>query len=184
MIKNNKKRTIIKYEAVIIDGQIKALESEKVHERIKEFIAHNAGYGMDVTIESHSRPEYWQHKYLYGYVYPYISMAQSGHKFDINEIDQQLKEKYLFQAVSDRTEIPSRHRARCKEFYVDYRDDSGEIKRQIYGYLPSKATLKFEEYRDYILKCEFVRDGLEGWCIEDEDIKSMHKIRALAMKQD
>ena len=174
-----KNRGVLKLEAHILDGQIQYRDPQ-FRERIKEFKDLNDGFDCDIIFESHSRPEHWQYKYLYGFVYPAISQGMG--EGSIDTVDEIMKEKFLFQEVADRKDIPVRHRSRSREFYVDYKDGE-ETKRQIYGYIPSKTTLNFKEMKFYIEQCETVMNGLEDWHISTDKIAEMQKCRELAMNQ-
>ena len=144
----------------------------KYHDRdfkikIDEFKRRNDLKKGEVIFTILDGPEYFQHKYFHGYVLPSIADAQ-GEK-DLSYLKEYvLKQEFLFVAVNDLREIPSRHRARARIIQRETVDDNGEITIKVIGYVPSTTTLTYDEMKAFIIKCEEIRDGLIDWEMPEE----------------
>jgi hypothetical protein len=183
----------LKLNACISNGRICYIDDD-YRLKINEYKKNNEGANIDVVFESHDRPFHFQYKYLYGYLYVAIAelmgqetLSQYGEEnlYDpgIEYIDRVMKEKFLFCEVESWEDIPRKHRSSCRECSIQYQDGNGKTCIKTYGYIPSKAKLNFTEIKNYILQCEMVRDGHEGWSIPEEHIKNMVEIRRRALKK-
>lgn len=123
--------------------------------RATKWLEEHEGSTVEVVFTAMDSVEHFQHKYLYGYCYEPMAQA-SG--MEVDEIDHEMKLRYLRRAVSSIGEIPHRYRGRCIVLM------DGE---SVVGYVPSKSALTYQEYADYIQNVERERDGLEGWHIPD-----------------
>lgn len=155
----------IKIEAKIVDGKI--TYAKKAFEKLQDFKKAHENTTIDLMLESHDTPEYWQHKYYRGFVLPIIARAQ-GEKNIYYLHEFVLKEKFLKFKIEKYDDIPKRHLKKCRAIE----------KNGIIYYLPSTGVLNFVEFREYILNCEAIRDGLIDWSVQDTT--EMQKIRKLA----
>jgi hypothetical protein len=65
-----------------------------------------------------------------------------------------LKQEFLFYKIYSYKEIPSKHAQKVRTV------SDGD---KLIGYVPSLSVISYDEYKDFILKCENVRDGIIGW---------------------
>lgn len=160
------KKNEIKFIFSIENGVIKYHDHDfKI--KLDEFKKRNDIKKGEVVFTILDGPEYFQHRYFHGYVLPSIADAQ-GEK-DLSYLKEYvLKQEFLFVAVNDLREIPSRHRARARIIQRETVDDNGEITVKIIGYVPSTTTLTFDEMKAFIVKCEEIRDGLIDWEMPEE----------------
>lgn len=137
-------------------------KDRKAREKIAEFKKTHEGKSGEITFKINEGVEYWQHKYFHGFILPVIAEGQ-GEK-DLGYLKEYvLKQEFLFSPVSNLKEIPSRHRQTCRIIECEVIKPGGEIAVELKGYVPSTTTLSFEEFKDFILKCEHIRDGLIDW---------------------
>lgn len=177
-----------KKHRMTFDGFIevgKLIYSDKEwQDKWSDFKVENENRWVRVTYESLSSPEYWQHKYLNGFVIPQIASAQG--EADEEYVVESLKEKFLKKTYESLRDIPARQRSRCRIMIIEKVAIDGELRAEKY-YIPSRATLPFEEMKNFILRCEAVRDGLIDWRVletEKEKIKAMLEARRLAFGEE
>jgi hypothetical protein len=135
---------------------------------INAFKTQHDGEYIEVTFSVKSGVFYFQHKYYRGYLLP--SIAEAYGEKDLDKVHISLKRSYLFQECKHINEIPKKH---FKKGYIVISADAlrnmdfGHLTWQyitgviivhdndvIIGYIPSTSSIKSEEMRGYILKCE------------------------------
>jgi hypothetical protein len=166
--------------ATIENGKIK-YKSDKSENKINKFKAENNFKEVEISFEIIDYAQYWQHKYFHGYVLPQIAMGQGESNLDY--VCEILKEEFLFVQVENMRDIPSKHISKCRTVTEKIIDANGEIKTRFVGYVPSRSTLTFKEYKNFIIKCEEIRDGLSDWMIPLEELDEMKIIREKAMNE-
>lgn len=144
---------------------------------LKDFLQDHDSNDVDISLIIPDGVRYWQHKYYRGYVLPFIAEGQ-GEK-DLEYLHEFiLKQQFLFFPVTDFREIPGRH-AKGVRIIMQGND--------VIGYVPSMAVLNFFEGKEFILKCEEIRDGLIDWSIHEsneEFIKDYFFTRAKAFNEN
>jgi hypothetical protein len=150
----------------IIGKQI-VYHDKNYKDKIEEYKNQFDGKSGELTFVISDGPEYWQHKYLHGYLLPSIAEAQG--EVDLVYLKEYvLKQEFLFFTVNELKEIPSRHIKRARIIERQMVDAGGEIKTKVVGYIPSTTTLKFDEMKEFILKCEQVMTGMIDWQMPPE----------------
>jgi hypothetical protein len=166
--------------ASIENGKIK-YKSDKSEEKINKFKDDNNFKEVEISFEIIDHPQYYQHKYFHGYVLQQIAMGQGESNLDV--VCESLKQEYLFVEIDSMKDIPSKHIGKCRTISERVIDANGEVKLRFLGYVPSRSTLTFKEYKDFIIKCEEIRDGLIDWMIPLEELDEMRIIREKAMNE-
>ena len=153
--------------------------SNNAHKKLLKFRRENCFEDGEMTLEIASGPHYCQHKYYRGHVLKYIVIGMGELEEFQDYVHNLLKREFLYFEVDSEKDIPERHRSRCKVFVKEI--DGVE---KVVAYVPSTATLSFDEMQEFIVKCEHRRDGLTGWSIETEDeLREMIEARKLAFKK-
>jgi len=166
--------------ATIENGKIK-YKSDKSENKLSKFKDDNNFKDVDISFEIIDRPQYWQHKYFHGFVLPQIAMGMGESNLDYL-CEMVLKQQLLFVPIESERDIPKRHIGKCRTVSKVQYLDGEEIIITI-GYVPSRSTLTFKEYKEFILKCEEIRDGLSDWMIPLEELDEMGIIREKAMNE-
>jgi hypothetical protein len=172
-------KTKLTLTATIENGKIK-YKSDKATDKLNKFKDENNLKDVDVSFEIIDHPQYWQHKYFHGFVLPQICMGMGESNLDY-VCEFVLKEQLLFVSIESERDIPSKHSSRCRIISERHIDSNGEVKTKLLGYIPSRSVLTFKEYKDFIIKCEEIRDGLTDWMIPLEELDEMRIIRKKAM---
>ena len=140
----------------------------------------NEGLIFDISVKPVSQDaRYWQHKFYRGYLIPAIA-AESFDGIEA-KAHYELKKMLLFVQVSSWEEIPSKHRDKCtpllRQTVVD-----GEVKDELYAYIPSTANLTKKEFEDYIKKVEVLATDLQLSFV-DKDGNNVEKQAADAKRR-
>jgi len=192
-MKKQKKIKKAKTPFRIQDGDIVFLD-EKFKEKITLLKATNEGAWGEASIEIIDKIQYFQHKYYRSNLLPEISMTevQCDHRYKMHIL---LKEKFLGRDISSWKEIPERHMKRGVAIVSELYDHHGlavkipsgrciiliDEKEKIIAYIPSMATLTFDEAKDFLLQCEDLQSELIGTAnMTDEDLK----VRVIALGLD
>ena len=146
--------------------------------KIENFKLKNEMQKIEVLFVPVSKAEYYQFKYLYGYLYPSCSHYM-GEK-NIGYVDFFFKQKFMYvklETADDISSIPKKYfrgdTCFIKEKLIMIDKETGEIKQdkdgndiyeyQIVGVIPSKTALDFKEMSEYICSIEeFLINELNG----------------------
>lgn len=161
-----------------------------VEKKLEKFLSENNGEFGEITYTIHSGVPYYLHKYFHGFVRKHIAMVQGEANLDY--VKEVLKEDFLFFKVDDIKQIPARHLKKCnkiieRKFDIDGRlcvDEKGRPVYNVIGYIPSLSSLSVDEYREFIEKCEYVRDGLIGWSMTKDEKERAVEYRKRAFEID
>ncbi len=108
--------------------------------------------GNDISVEWEviDEPRHWQHKYFHGYLRYDIAKAMG--EDDIWKVKEIIiKPMFLYNEVSEYSEIPNRFRKKAR-FITKFIKDI----ECLVGYVPSLSNLTYDEMRSFILQCEHV----------------------------
>ncbi len=158
----------MKGTGVIVNGSL------VIDRNIQKFIAENDGAELDLEFVVLNKPEHFLYKYLWGYLMLDMSIFMGEDRDDIHDM---MKEKFAKAFVDDWSEVPHRHRKKCRRFErVHY---NGAVEKY---YIKSTSSMTHEELKEYVERVEqFYFRFLGG--NEDRNIKEGYHLRVNGMME-
>lgn len=120
----------------------------------------NNGKSFEAKVEPVALSAAWyQHKYYRGFLLPAIA----DESFD--QIDEKahwfFKEKFLKLDASDWSDVPAKYRRGGTPLFKEWKDEAGEIHRDMYAFILSTANLTQKEFKEYIKNVESLANDLQ-----------------------
>lgn len=155
----------------IINGEL------RLEKKFIEFLLLNEESEVDVELVVLNKPEHYLYKYLWGYLYKDMCSFMQE---DIDELHNDMKDKFAKEFVDEWADVPKRHRKKCERYERVH--ENGAIER---WYIKSTSSMNHEEMKEYIERVEYhYFNFLGGGSMEKGKIKEGYHLRVKGMMSE
>lgn len=163
-------------------GNVIRYNANDFKKQIDRFKRANEGKEIEIVFLPAFSAEYHQHKYYRGRILK--SIAHFWGEQNEEAVHFKIKKMFLLKKIThdELNEVEPRHLNSKTVFFKEsiLDEETGEIEDKITSYIPSTANLEYEEFDDFIKKCEeFLIVELNGHIMGDQDEIAKEKINMM-----